>query len=142
MKLMSLAAAIALTAAVAIIAPAGADVVPQTYAPRDCTTPKQEPKSITLSCGDAGAVLKHLKWQNWSDPKVKGAGDLYLKDCNPDCVSGGTDRYRVKVTLKGLKTTQCAGQTIDMYTKAKLKYLGDAPPHASNLRKFPVDCVS
>ena len=117
-------------------------MVPQTYAPRDCTTPKQEPKSITLSCGDAGAVLKHLTWKNWSDKKVKGEGDLYLKDCDPNCVSGGTDRYRVKVKLHGLKTTQCAGQTIDMYTKAKLTYVGDAPPHANNLRKFPVDCVS
>jgi hypothetical protein len=142
MNLKPLAAVIALIGAVAVIAPAGAQVVPQTYAPRDCTTPKQEPRSITLSCGDAGAVLKHLKWKNWFDPKVKGEGDLYLKDCDPSCVEGGTDRYRVKVKLYDVETVQCANQTLDMYQKAKLKYLGDAPPHANSLRKVPVDCVS
>jgi hypothetical protein len=142
MKWTPLGAVAAIAAAVAIGAPAGADVVPQTYAPRDCTTPKIEPKSITLTCGDAGAVLKHLTWKNWFEPVVKGEGDLYLKDCDPSCVEGGTDRYRVKVKLKDVETVQCMSQTVDMYQKAKLKYLGDAPPHANSLRKFAVDCVS
>jgi hypothetical protein len=142
MKLKPLLVAIALVAAVAIIAPAGAQVIQQTYAPRDCTKPKQEPKSITLACADSGAVLKHLTWENWFDPEVKGEGDLYLKDCDPNCVEGGIDRYRVKVKLYDVETVQCAGQTLDMYQKAKLRYLGDAPPHANNLRKFAVACVS
>ena len=141
MKLMPFAAAAALIAAVAVIAPADAQIH-QTYAPRDCTKPKQEPKSITLACADSGAVLKHLTWDFWFADEVKGEGDLYLKDCDPNCVSGGTDRYRVKVKLYDIETVQCAGQTLDMYQKAKLKYLGDAPPHANNLRKFPVTCVS
>lgn len=139
-----LAALTAIAATVALSATAGAGInpVPQTYAPRDCTTPKIEPKSITLTCADSGAVLKHLRWKNWFEPKVKGEGDLYLKDCDPSCVEGGIDRYRVKVKLYDLQTVQCVGQTLDMYQKAKLRYLGDAPPNANRLRKFNVECVS
>jgi hypothetical protein len=37
---------------------------------------------------------------------------------------------------------QCAHMTLDMYQKAKLRYIGDAPPHANNLRSFGLDCVS
>jgi len=125
------------TAAVAQINP-----VPQTYAPRDCTSPKIEPRSITLTCADSGAVLKHLRWKNWFEPVVKGEGDLYLKDCDPNCAEGGIDRYRVKVKLYDVETVQCVGQTLDMYQKAKLRYLGDAPPNANRLRKFDVECVS
>jgi hypothetical protein len=138
----TLAALATLAAAVALGAPAQAGTVPQIYAPRNCTTPKIEPKSITLTCGDAGAVLKHLTWKNWFEPTVKGEGDLYLKDCDPSCVDGGTDRFRVKVKLFDVETVECANQTVDMYQKAKLRYLGDAPPHANNLRKFDVACVS
>ena len=115
--------------------------IPQTYAPRDCTTPKIEPRSITLSCADDGAVLKHLRWKNWFEPTVKGEGDLYLNDCDPNCAEGGIDRYRVKVKLCDLQTVKCVGQTLDMYQKAKLRYLGDAPPNADRLRKFDVECV-
>lgn len=139
-----LAALASIAAAVLLSATAGAGInpVPQIYAPRDCTTPKIEPRSITLTCGDAGAVLKHLRWKTWFEPTVKGEGDLYLKDCDPSCVEGGTDRYRVKVKLYDVETVRCVGQTLDMYRKARLRYLGDAPPHANSLRKFDVDCVS
>jgi hypothetical protein len=144
MKWTPLAALATIAAAVALGAPAASvgDVVPQTYAPRDCTTPKIEPKSITLTCGDAGAVLKHLRWKNWFEPVVKGEGDLYLKNCDPNCVEGGVDRYRVKVKLSDVETVQCANQTLDMYQKARVRYLGDAPPHANSLRNFDVACVS
>jgi hypothetical protein len=143
MKQALIATLCLVAAVIATSVPAGAqNPIGLTYAVRDCTQPKVEPKSITLTCGDAGAVLKHLGWEAWNLPVVKGEGDLYLKDCDPSCVEGGVDRYRVKVKLLNVKTVQCAHMTLDMYQKAKLRYIGDAPPHANNLRSFGLDCVS
>lgn len=140
----ALIVALGLTAAVvASSAPAGAqNPIGLTYAARDCTQPRAEPRSITLTCADNGAVLKHLGWEAWNLPVVRGEGDLYLKDCDPSCVEGGIDRYRVKVKLLNVKTVQCARMTLDMYQKARLRYIGDAPPHANNLRSFKLTCVS
>ena len=64
-------------AVAASTASAGTDTI---YAPRDCTKPKVEPKSITLTCADAQTVLKHLHWDDWNGPKVKGEGELWVNN--------------------------------------------------------------
>jgi hypothetical protein len=76
------------------------------------------------------------------DEPATQEGDLYLKDCDPSCVDGGVDRYRVKVKLSDVQTVECSNQTLDIYRLARLRYLGDAPPHANRLRNFEVACVS
>ena len=58
--------------ALAFSASAGAGGV--VYAPKDCTTPKVEPKRIVLACGDADTLLKHLGWSDWNADKVTGHG--------------------------------------------------------------------
>jgi hypothetical protein len=128
------------TLALAPAVTAGIDPVGLVYAPRDCTTPKIEPRSITLTCADAGAVLKHLTWSDWGAEQVKGEGQLYLKDCDPNCVSGGVAKYDVKVKVLNIQTYTCAGQTLNMYRRVHIRFKGDAPPHQNSLRSFKLFC--
>ena len=135
-----------------VIALAGAGIVAATigaaagaqetiYAPRDCSKPKVEPKSITLTCGDAQTVLKHLGWDEWNLPKVKGEGQLWVNDCDPNCADGSIDKFDVKVRLLNPQTYTCGGQTVPMYRRVHIRFKDEAPPHANGLRSFQLVCV-
>ncbi len=110
------------------------------YAPKDCTTPKVEPKRITLACGDAGARLKRLGWDTWNTDKVKGQGKLVLDTCDPNCAEGGVKRYPVKVTLLNPKLASCAGGMLQMYQRAHLRFPDKKPPKPKNLRSWKLFC--
>jgi hypothetical protein len=134
-------AAGALTAAV--VAPAGAGLVEpvqQVYAPHDCTTPKKKPNRITLACGDANALLKKMEWSTWGGEKAEGTGWFAMNDCDPDCAGGHFITYGADVKLKKIKTGVCGGQTVDLYTVAKITFIGEVPPHANNLYKWKLAC--
>lgn len=127
--------------AAAVVAPAGAqeDFI---YAPRDCTKPKIEPKSITLACGDANILLKHLGWDEWNTDKVKGRGELWVNDCDPNCAAGTFDKYKVKVRLLNPQSYECGGRELMMYRRAHVRFRGDAPPKPNNFRSFKLFCDS
>jgi hypothetical protein len=110
------------------------------YAPRDCTKPKVEPKSITLTCGDAQTVLKRLGWDEWNLPKVKGQGQLWVNDCDPNCAAGSFDKFDVKVRLLNPKPAECGGQTLPMYSRAHIRFKNEAPPHQNRYRSFKLFC--
>jgi hypothetical protein len=135
--------AIAAVSVVALVvsAPAGAgsELV---YAPKDCTTPKVEPKRITLACGDAGILLKHMGWNDWNAEKVSGQGQLYVNDCDPNCAAGSFDKYKAKVRLLNIQTYTCGGETLPMYRRAHVRFPGEAPPHPNNFRSFKLACNS
>jgi hypothetical protein len=134
--LIALAGAGLLSAAIATSAGAG-DFI---YAPRDCSKPKIEPKSITLTCGDAQTVLKHLGWDAWNLPKVKGEGQLWVNDCDPNCAAGSIDKFDVKVRLLNPQTYTCGGQTVPMYRRAHIRFKDEAPPHQNRYRSFQLLC--
>jgi hypothetical protein len=129
--------AVGFLAAATSTASAATDTI---YAPRDCTKPKIEPKSITLTCGDAQTVLKHLHWEDWNGPKVKGEGDLWVNNCDPTCYDGSIDRFEVKVRLLNPKPYMCGGQTLTMYRRAHIRFADDAPPHQNSYRSFQLFC--
>ena len=137
-------AAGALAVAVAVPASAGlAEPVGLVYAPHDCTTPKIEPKRIVLACGDNNAYIGKAKWSEWGGEKAKGEAFLYLNDCDPNCAGGHFISYGAKVKLKDIESdATCAGQTVDLYTTAKIKFIGEVPPHAGNLKKWELACNS
>jgi hypothetical protein len=110
------------------------------YAPRDCTKPKVEPKSITLTCGDAQTVLKHLRWEDWNLPKVKGEGQLWVNDCDPSCADGSIDKFEVKVRLLNPQPATCGGMSLTMYRRAHIRFKDEAPPHENSLRSFQLFC--
>jgi hypothetical protein len=110
------------------------------YAPRDCTKPKVEPKSITLTCADAQTVLKRLGWDEWNLPKVNGQGQLWVNDCDPSCAAGSFDKFDVKVRLLNPKTATCGGRTLQMYSRAHIRFKNEAPPHRNRYRSFKLFC--
>ena len=98
MKKIVIASIAAGALAVSIAVPATAGLVEPVglvYAPHDCTTPKIEPKRITLACGDANAYLGKMKWSDWGTEKAKGEGWYYENNCDPDCASGDFISYGV-----------------------------------------------
>lgn len=115
----------------------GGDVV---YAPKDCTKPKVEPKRITLACGDGGILLKGLGWSDWNADKVKGRGKLLVDTCDPNCASGGFDKYEAKVTLLNIKPTACGAGTVMMYNRAHVRFPRQNPPKPKGLRSFKLFC--
>jgi len=136
-RIVSAAVAAGLLAAV-MAAPSGAQET--IYAPRDCTKPKVQPKSITLTCGDAQTVLKHLHWEDWNLPKVGGEGQLWVNDCNPSCADGNIYKFEVKVRLLNPQTSTCGGRTLPMYRRAHIRFKDEAPPHARRYRSFQLFC--
>jgi hypothetical protein len=142
MKKIVIASMAAGALAVSLAAPAsgGIDPVGLVYAPHDCTTPKIEPKRIVLACGDANAYVGKVKWSEWGGEKAKGEGWLYLNDCKPNCADGTFHSYGAKVKLKEIERgAKCGGQTVDLYTHAKLRFIGEVPP-GRHLRNWELEC--
>jgi hypothetical protein len=134
-------AAGALTASIAAPASGGlVEPIGLVYAPHDCTTPKQEPKRIVLACGDSNAYLGKMQWSEWGGEKAKGEGWFYMNDCDPNCADGHFISYGVKAKLFKIKEKTCGGQLVDLYRKAKLRFIGEVPPHAGNLIEWKLFC--
>jgi hypothetical protein len=133
-------AAGALAVSLAPSAIGGIDPVGLVYAPHDCTTPKIEPNRITLACADDNALLRKMKWSSWGGERAKGEGWFYINECEPNCAEGNFVSYGVKAKLKKIKTKQCGGQTVDLYRRAKLRFIGEVPPHAGNLIEWKLAC--
>ena len=139
-----LIASIAAGARVAsVVSPASGGLVepvPQVYAPKDCSTPKKKPHRITLACADADILLRKLDWSQWGGEKAKAEGWLYANNCDPNCAEGDFISYGAKVKLYKIKTKSCGGQTVDLYRKAKIRFIGEVPPHAGSLRDWKLFC--
>jgi hypothetical protein len=128
-------------AAVAVTGTASAGAGTETvYAPKDCTKPKVQPKSITLACADAGIYLNRLSWENWGEDKVTGAGILRVKTCKPTCVAGPTKSYDANVSLLKPKQTRCGGRTVLMYNRIHLRFPNKKPRNAKDLRSERLFC--
>lgn len=137
----SVMVALAGLAALALSSTAGAGGT-VVYAPKDCIKPKVEPKRITLACGDADTLLKHLSWSDWNTEKAKGRGQLWVNDCDPNCSAGSFDKYDAKVKLLNIQTYACGGRTLPMYRRVHIRFPNEAPPHQGNLRSFKLFCNS
>jgi hypothetical protein len=141
-RLLIVTAGACLLGAGLIAAPATGGTSATVYAPKDCTKPKIEPKRITLTCADVGVQLKKLGWDEWNTAKVKGQGKLLVNDCDPNCASGGTDKYKVKVTLLNINNYTCGGRRLAMYRRAHLRFPDEKPPNKDDLKSFQLNCDS
>ena len=126
--------AVGFLAAATSTASAATDTI---YAPRDCTKPKIEPKSITLTCGDAQTVLKHLHWEDWNGPKVKGDSDLSVNNCDPTCADGSIDKFEVEVRLPIPKPYMCGGSDADHVPPRPHPVCGRRPTPPEQLPQLP-----
>jgi hypothetical protein len=75
-----------------------------------------------MSCADANASWKSVRWANWGLKTALGTGDLYQNDCQPNCVSGRFRTYAARVVLSGVTATKRYGP---LYSKATFSYSVD-----------------
>lgn len=89
--------------AVALAAPG-----PNTVYAINCLQEQFKPKQITVACGDGTVRVSKLNWTSWSSSQAKASGVYRVNKCNPDCASGHTQSFPVKITLSRPKT--CPGR--------------------------------
>jgi hypothetical protein len=81
--------------------------------------PQVRPANYLMSCADANASWKKVKWASWGAKSAIGTGDLYQNDCQPNCVSGQFHSDRAKVVLSEVKATKKYGL---LYSQATFSY--------------------
>lgn len=60
--------------------------------------PVQRPAEF--SAGGVGHIMmENINWSNWGYSTATGSGTLSVDRCDPDCASGGADKYTGTVTL-------------------------------------------
>jgi hypothetical protein len=92
-----------------------------------CGDLQVKPSTVIFACADAGLGAIHLDWSHWGDRKAKGKGTLYAKTCDPDCTSGGVDKFPVVVVFRKLRTENCSGKVVRAYTRYKLNFPDGKP---------------
>ena len=98
------AAAVSVLAMAALALPAlgSAD---KAYAPKNCTKPRIEPRTIYIACGDGNFYVRVKKWSFFNGREAGGKGKAFANDCIPDCADGSFHKYRVKIRLSKVRTS-------------------------------------
>lgn len=89
----------------------------------DCGSVETKPKELVLECGDGNEYLDKIKWKKWNKKQATGRATYMVNDCDPTCVDGTWDSYRVKVTLKKPKTQ--SGERV--YSRVILRFPKASP---------------
>lgn len=72
------------------------------------------PKSLLVTCADAGILLTDIQWHSWGDSSAVGTGTLTENDCTPDCADGTDVSEPARVTLSKIKSIGTGGR---LYTE-------------------------
>ena len=75
------------------------------------------------------AALEDLRWDRWDARGAEGSGTLSVRDCDPNCASGGKDDYPARVRLSAPRL--CGGEAY--FDRARVD-LDGAPAPASYVR--------
>ena len=81
--------------------------------------PLVKPASYDMSCADANAWWKHVKWSSWGEKSALGHGYLYTNDCTPDCASGHFHSYAATIRLGTVRHSAKYGP---LFSKATFSY--------------------
>ena len=68
----------------------------------DCEIPTYKPESIIIYCGDGGAYIDKITWNNWSKKGARGIGEYHRNLCEPNCADGKLVHAPVTVRLTEL----------------------------------------
>ena len=131
-----------LSALLFVVAPAAASAANPIKGTNGCGDLKVKPRTVVFACADAGLLASHLDWRHWGDRKAKGEGTIYAKTCDPDCTSGGVDRFPVVVVFRKLRTEHCSGKTVRAYTRYKLNFPGGKPANVGPFEAGDLFCSS
>lgn len=140
MKKLALACPLAFVA-LALLIPAIGSAGPTAYAPRNCTKPAVEPKTIYIACGDGNFYVKVEHWSFFNGREAGGTGKALANDCVPDCADGEFHAYDVKVHLTKVRTKSCGGKRVPLFQKIEVKFKGGQPDGLDSDEKFDLYCV-
>jgi hypothetical protein len=103
----------------------------------NCTNAGSRPKTLTLTCADANAVLSGLRWSSFGGASALATGTLALNTCTPDCARGKLVRYPVAVKANDPRTCKAG---LRVYDKVTLRFTGRAPSPAGSLKRWTLGC--
>ncbi|HET7051648.1 MAG TPA: hypothetical protein VFI54_25485 [Solirubrobacteraceae bacterium] len=132
-RLLRISALIGVSAvpAVALAAPG-----PTTVFAINCLQEQFKPKQITVACGDGAVRVSKLKWTSWSSSQATASGVYKVDTCNPDCASGRTQSFPVKITLSRPKS--CPGHKHKAF--GRLSYAFGAKHPKPTPRRVSLPC--
>jgi hypothetical protein len=133
-------AIVALAAATVAVAASGTAAKPA-FAPKDCSKPRIEPKTITITCADANFFVKIRHWAVFNKVEARGKGKAMINTCMPDCASGEFKAYKVKVHLKKPKKTKCNGRKVPVFSKIQIRFKDDPPAGVKRKDNYPLFCA-
>jgi hypothetical protein len=133
-------AALAVSVAVAALAVTLASASPsqKTYVTAKCSGAAFKPKSIVLTCGDAGLIVTKVQWPQWGTKKAHGAGLGVQKVCKPNCAAGKVAKAAMKVVLSRPKL--CPQDEKRHFTKLHYKWIPAAPGEGPKQGNIPFPC--
>jgi hypothetical protein len=131
--------ALSVVAGSVAVAVAAAMPTERTYVTSDCSGAAFKPKSIVLTCGDAGMVVTKLQWPQWGTKEAHGAGRGEQKVCKPNCAAGKVAKAAMKVVLSQPKL--CAQDGKRHFTKLHYKWIPAAPGEGPKQGNIPLPCA-
>ncbi len=103
----------------------------------NCETQVYKPKMITLTCADAGIVVKSIKYSSYGAKTAAATGTAYVNLCEPNCAAGKTKKFPVKLAFS--KVTQCGDSF--QFRKVQMTYTG-AKPKGPKVINQPFQCAN
>jgi len=119
----TLIGAVAATLLLLVPASAGA-IAPVKVSECGLKKPTTQPKSLILTCADAGVILNHLKWRYWGEQVATAMGTSTENDCKPNCAAGHDHDFGIVATLWRVKSNTAGGA---QYTRVTVTYTGKHP---------------
>jgi hypothetical protein len=120
------------------VASAAAGSTTRTYVASNCSNAAFKPRSIVLTCGDAGLVDTKLQWTQWGKKRAHGAGLGVEKVCKPNCAAGKVARGAMKLVLSRPRFCRQDGKR--HFTKVHYKWIPSAPGEGRNRGTVPLPC--
>ncbi len=137
-RIALLATVASLAVAAFAVALAAAKPAQRVYVTSDCSGASFKPKSIVLTCGDAGLIVTKVQWPQWGTKKAHGAGLGQQKVCKPDCAAGKVAKAAMKVVLSRPKL--CPQDEKLHFTKLHYKWIPAAPGEGPKQGNIPFPC--
>lgn len=69
----------------------------------DCFHARYKPHKVLLRCGDGTQGLTHVHYASWTRHKATGHARFVFDDCQPNCASGHTHHFRVRIVFKRVR---------------------------------------
>ncbi len=91
--------------------------------PSKCQNGVFQPKSVVVTCADAGVIVKNIQWSQWTNQMGVGTGKA--------------GRYPAKLILTAAKT--CSDNALH-YTKLRLIYPDARPKGFKSSTSYPFPC--